>query len=311
MRLVSLPRFARACRMALPVLAIACALPVSAQQKGAKSAPAVTAKKGKDAPTAGKPEKTDKSKVPEDLLGNEHVREEFGVNEFTTPSIRKIFDALDALGTLPYDQLKRPISQTAPSDRVLIALGLGTLIGDGFLVVQSEKVEEMENVGHALLKYAKALGAGMRINKHSQSLLENSLKGDWDKLRAELASTQADVEGEMVLLRDSDVAHLIALGGWLRAFEIATGAVAANYSEEKSRSLGRADVVEYFLTSLEALHPEVQKESYIQDLHDGLEAMIPVLDVPEGRAFTKDEVNDLRDKAQLLALVVREKLPKK
>ncbi len=292
-------------RVTLAVCAIALALPLSAQQKGAKSE---VAKNTKEAPGAEKPEK---AKVPEDLIGNEHVREEFGVNEFTTPSIRKIFDSLDALGTLPYDQLKRPISDKAPSDRVLIALGLGTLIGDGFLIVQSEKIEEMENVGHALLKYAKALGAGMRINKHSQSLLENALKGDWDKLRAELASTQADVEGEMVLLRDSDVAHLIALGGWLRAFEIATGAVAANYSEEKSRALGRSDVVEYFLTNLETLHPEVQKQPYIQDLHDGLEAMLPILDVPEGRAFTKEEVNDLRDKAQLLEMVVRERLPKK
>ncbi len=89
----------------------------------------------------------------------------------------------------------------------------------------------------------------MRINKHSQSLLENSIKGDWDTLRKELASTQADVEAEMVLLRDADVAHLISLGGWLRAFEISTQAVASNYSEEKSRNLGRADIVEYFLAS--------------------------------------------------------------
>lgn len=295
MRLVPFSRLSLACRTLIPALALACTLPLTAQQGEAKSEVA----------------KASKPKVPEDLVGNEHVREEFGVNDFTTPSIRKIFDALDALGTLPYDQLKRPISDKAPADRVLIALGLGTLIGDGFLIVQCEKIEEMENVGRALLKYAKALGAGMRINKHSQSLLENSLKGDWDKLRSELASTQADVEGEMVLLRDSDVAHLIALGGWLRAFEISTGAVAASYSEEKSRSLGRADVVEYFLNSLEALHPDVQKETYIQDLHDGLEAMLPVLDVPEGKAFTIEEVKDLRDKAQLLALVVRESLLKK
>lgn len=307
MRLKFPVRLSQAVRAVLPVLALTCAFPIPAQQKGSKDG----VKVAKNAKPTTAVEKAERAKVPEDLIGNEHVREEFGVNEFTTPSIRKVFDSLDALGTLPYDQLKRTISDKAPSDRVLIALGLGTLIGDGFLIVQCEKIEEMENVGHALLRYAKALGAGMRINKHSQSLLENALKGDWDKLRAELASTQADVEGEMVLLRDSDVAHLIALGGWLRAFEIATGAVAANYSEEKSRSLGRSDVVEYFLNSLETLHPDVQKQGYIQDLHDGLQAMLPILDVPEGRAFTKEEVNDLRDKAQLLALVVRENLPKK
>ena len=40
--------------------------------------------------------------VPEDLIGDEHVREEFGVNKFTTPSIKKLFEQLDDLGDLPY-----------------------------------------------------------------------------------------------------------------------------------------------------------------------------------------------------------------
>lgn len=290
------------CRaLLLPVLVFSLGITAGAQEKTGKPAKSKETKEAKQ----------DKPKVPEGLVGDEHVREEFGVNNFTTPSIRKVFDSLDALGTLPYDQLKRPISDKAPTDRVLLALGLGTLIGDGFLVVQCEKIEEMENVGRAILKYARALGAGLRINKHSQSLLENSLKGDWDKLRTELASTQADVEGEMVQLRDSDVAHLIALGGWLRAFEIATEAVSVNYSEDKSRALGRSDVVEYFLNSLESLHPDVQAQPAIQTLHDGLEAMIPILDVPEGKAFTLDEVKDLKEKAHLLASVVQQELPKK
>ena len=250
-------------------------------------------------------------KVPEELIGNEHLREEFGVNEFTTPSIRKIFDQLDALGTLPYDSLKRPFPDKAPSDRVLLSLALGTLIADGFLVVQCEKVEEMENVGRSLLRYAKALGAGTRMNKHSQSLLENSIKGDWKKLRTELAATQADVEAEMVLLRDSDVAHLISLGGWLRAFEISTQTVAENYSPARSRYLSRADIVDYYIASLETLHPTIQKLPYIHDLHEGLQFMRPILDVPEGKAFTLEEVKDLHEKASLLARIVQQRLPAK
>ncbi len=250
-------------------------------------------------------------KVPEDLIGNEHVREEFGINEFTTPSIRKIFDQLDGLGTLSYDNLKRQLPDKAPGDRVLLSLALGSLIADGFLVVHCEKIEEMENVGRALLKHAKALGAGMRINKHSQSLLENSVKGDWKKLRAELAATQSDVEAEMVLLRDSEVAHLISLGGWLRAFEISTAAVSQNYTADKSRQLGRADIVEYYIASLEDLNPEIKKLPVIGDLIGGLNAMRPILDVPPGKAFTEDEVKDLREKAKLLSEVVRQNLPRK
>jgi hypothetical protein len=36
--------------------------------------------------------------IPEDFLGDEHIREEFGINEWTTPSIGKIFDIMGGLG---------------------------------------------------------------------------------------------------------------------------------------------------------------------------------------------------------------------
>lgn len=254
-------------------------------------------KGGEDKPTP--------RKVPEDLLSNDHIREEFGVNEFTTPSIRRIFDQLDALGTLNYDNLKRSHPDKPPTNRVLLSLALGNLIADGFLVVHAEKIEEMENIGRSLLKYAKALGAGMRVSKHSQSLLENSIKGDWTKLRNELSATQTDVEAEMVLLRDSDVAHLISLGGWLRAFEISTQAIADNYTPEKSRLLSRPDIVEYYIGNLTDLHPDIQKMPLIQDLREGLDALHPLLDVPAGKAFTENEVRDLRDKARLLNEIIR------
>ncbi len=39
--------------------------------------------------------------------------------------------------------------------------------------------------------------------------------------------------------------------------------------------------------------------------------MLPLLDVPEGKAFTLPEVKDLQEKAKLLSLVVQEQLPKK
>ena len=167
--------------------------------------------------------------VPEDLVGDEHVREEFGVNRFTTPSIKKLFEQLDELGDLPYAQLKREIPKTISRDRSLVALGLGTLISDGFLIVQSEQIEELEDIGRAVLKQAQVLGAGKRVTKYTKSILESSVLGKWDKLKEELSKTQADVEAEMVMLRDVDIANLVALGGWLRALEIAAVTTSINY----------------------------------------------------------------------------------
>ncbi len=244
-----------------------------------------------------------KAVIPDDLLGDEHLREEFGVNGITTPSIEAIFELLDTLGTLHYDKLKRPISNNTPSDRVAVSLSLGALIADGFLIVQCEKIEEMNDIGRALLKHAKVLGAGTRMNRHSQSLLEHSIKGDWKTLRNELSKTQFDVEAEMVQLRDVDIAHLVSLGGWLRAFQIATQSVVDNFDPEKTRNLARHDIAEYYLSSLESLSEKAQELPVMVKLRTGLQDLMPLVDVPEGKILSEDEVKALHKQATVLAKI--------
>lgn len=244
------------------------------------------------------------ARIPDDLIGDEHVREEFGVNEFTTPSIRKLFEMLDGLGRLSYDALKRPITRKTPSDRVLVSLGLGSLIADGFLIVQCEKVEAMEDVGRALIKYAKVLGTGDRMNRHTQSLFEHSIEGKWDKLRSELALTQADVEAEMVQLRDVDIAHLVSLGGWVRAFEIASRSISENYTAEKTQRLIRPDIAEYYRDSLSNLNPALQANPALATLKKGLDEIVPLMGGAEAKTLTEEQANKLAEKAAELARIV-------
>ncbi|NNE91273.1 MAG: hypothetical protein HKN23_06470 [Verrucomicrobiales bacterium] len=236
--------------------------------------------------------------IPEDLLEDEHVREEFGVNDFTTPSIRKIFEDLNSLRPLPYDQLKRKVPETTPKDRSKLALALGGLIADGFLAVEAEKLLDLEPVGRALLKHAKVLGAGTRLSEHTNSILEHGALGDWSGLKTELAKTQKDVEKEMVLIRDVDAAHLISLGGWLRALEIGCAASLDPFDAKKAGVLARADVAEYFVESIKTLEDRVQDKEHMKRIATGLEEIYTMLDVPESKAFTEAEVKTLMAKVQ-------------
>jgi hypothetical protein len=247
-----------------------------------------------------------RAEIPEDLLGDEHLREEFGVNGTTTPSIEAIFELLDTLGTLSYDRLQRPVPGKVPNERVAASVSLGALIADGFLVVQCEKVEQMDNIGRSLLKHAKVLGAGSRMNRHSQSLLEQSLAGNWKNLRTELSKAQFDVEAEMVQLRDVDIAHLVSLGGWLRAFHISTQAVHDNYHPDKTRNLARRDITEYFLSSLDTLSEKAQALPLVQKLRAGLQDLMPLVDVPEGKELSKEEVEALFQKARGFTKIIEE-----
>ncbi|MBT7983177.1 MAG: hypothetical protein HN584_11470 [Akkermansiaceae bacterium] len=254
--------------------------------------------------------------VPEDLVGDEHVREEFGVNRFTTPSIKKLFEQLDELGDLPYAQLKREIPKTISRDRSLVALGLGTLISDGFLIVQSEQIEELEDIGRAVLKQAQVLGAGKRVTKYTKSILESSVLGKWDKLKEELSKTQADVEAEMVMLRDVDIANLVALGGWLRALEIAAVTTSINYSEAKASKLSRTDVTAYFLETLQGLEPKLRQRVHIVNLTKELKILLAEMgghkpetenkdqDQPLPKVLTQEETLSLSKAARKMMLII-------
>ena len=249
--------------------------------------------------------------VPEDLIDDEHVREEFGINEFTTPSIKKLFEDLNDLGTLPYDKLKREYKAVSTRDRSILALNLGILISDGFLVVHSEKVAELPKVGKEVLKQAKYLGSGMRVTKHTKKLLENSNLGEIEKLKDELAKTQVDVEADMVMLRDVDIAHLVALGGWLRAFEIVATTSLDPFSSKKASKLIRPDIVQYFFDSLQGLEPHLREKKHIQDLITGVGELRELLDLPPDTKIDEERTTKLLKKSQEMISLVNAQSKKK
>lgn len=232
--------------------------------------------------------------IPDDLLEDEHVREEFGVNQFTTPSIRKIFDDLQSLRPLPYEEMKRTIPEKTPTDRSKLALTVGLLIADGFFAVEAEQFYDLEPIGRSLLKHSKVLGAGTKISRHTKSLLEHGALNDWTGLKSELARTQQDVEKEMVMIRDVDVANLISLGGWLRAFEIGCAASLNPYDPKKAKVLMRPDIVEYFSLNLETMEPRLQDSGLVAEVAVDLKKIEKFVTLPDQEEIGEENLKKLR-----------------
>mgnify|MGYP000509097949 CR=1 FL=1 len=74
-------------------------------------------------------------------------------------------------------------------------------------------MNEVKPIALDLSSYAKAIGAGERVNRHAASLLKNAEDGDLSSFKNNLALIQSDVEQELASLRDSDMANLIGPGG--------------------------------------------------------------------------------------------------
>ena len=60
--------------------------------------------------------------------------------------------------------------------------------------------------------------------------------------------------------------------------------------------------------SLDSLHPSIMKNPALQELRKGLQELLPLLDVPEGKALTQDEVKALYKKASTISHIVTDKM---
>lgn len=238
--------------------------------------------------------------IPEDLLDDPHLREELAVNEFTAPSISKLFDTLQFLKPLPLLNNELKLPERMPLDRADLAVELGFLIAEGFLVVQAEQLDRVEDLATTLTRYGKALGAGDRVNRHAAGLLENAKKKNVEKLKMELAATQRDVEQELVVLRDTDLAHLISLGGWIRALSIASIAVDEQFTVERARKVLREDIADYYTESVAGLEPRIsERENYLA-MRDLLAGMRSEMVIKDGEEPDKEKMKEIREKAQEL-----------
>jgi hypothetical protein len=231
---------------------------------------------------------------------SDHMREELGINEFTTPSIAVLLKALTALKPVPYDEVARELPTQNPGDRARLALSTGGIIADGFLAVAAEKQSRVEPVARALLRQAKGLGVGEHVTRHSRSILEKALVKDWSGIHTELVGTQRDVEAGMMALRDEEIAHLIALGGWWRGLEITSGVISSHYTQQTATLLVQPAVIDYFADRISTLNPSFKKTNLWAALSGNLTEVRKLAVKPDKSPPTIEEVKAIRSLAKAM-----------
>jgi hypothetical protein len=239
-----------------------------------------------------------------DLSNDSHFREEQGVNEYTAPSIEKLFQMLDSLEPIPNLELSRPPQALRLDNRVKYALSFGVLIGDGFLAVEEEDTKAIEPLGRELLRRAKGLGVQQRANRHSKELLQLAKRSDWSALRKELIVTQKDVESAMLDLRDEEMAHLLSLGGWIRGLEIAAASVAASFTPDRVAKLRQMDLLDYYLQRLDTLAPPLKSTPLISKIIAALKDVHEKLGLSQ--PLSREDVSGIRDTAHELVVLIED-----
>ncbi len=234
-------------------------------------------------------------------LDDSHSNQELGVNVYTAPSISKIFDQLDDLPAIPEPYVLRNRPEKLPTDTGSLALEMGYLMADGFIAVRSGHMNDVKPIALDLTRYGKAMGVGERMNTHSASLLEKAEKGQLDEFKRNLAATQSDVNEELYSLRDPDLAHLIALGGWVRALDAATAAIIEKFDAKQAEAIFYPDAPEYFDEMLGYLNPQTGRKLKVEEMRALLRRLAEQMTLAESEEPTLERVKALHETARRIS----------
>ncbi|MBX9742453.1 MAG: hypothetical protein K2W99_02790 [Chthoniobacterales bacterium] len=203
----------------------------------------------------------------------DHMLEELGVNDITTPLVGKVFHDLELFQPPPMEEIKAFDNNATFTSRLQTALQFGALVANGFVATVARQQALILQIGQALIKNANALAAGEKLVYRSKSLFELSEREDWQGLREELNRCQSEVEASMIQLHDGEMADLISLGGWLRGFQLAAHVTANYYTQEKAKVLVQLPVMDYFIERMNTLNPKVKQRALVVKLTANLKTI--------------------------------------
>lgn len=192
------------------------------------------------------------------------------VDDVVVPVPSEIFAVLDKLGEPNWRQELRKLKTPSTADRLRLSLVFGTVVAEGFVAVQAEDRQAVEDIGKEVIDLAKSLGLSKSVLPHAQSILDAADRSDWPSIRKEFDLTQKTVRDTMEQMKDSDLAQCVSLGGWLRGTASVTSVIGKNYSSDRAELLNQPLLVDHFLGSIGKMSESTKKHPILSDVNAGL-----------------------------------------
>ena len=209
-------------------------------------------------------------------------------------------DFLDVVGLQTkarWRQLYRTPPPTPSTDRPRAAFTLGGLIGDGFLALQAEDVQQFRNTNQDILSYCRVLGLGDKVSPLLMSMAKLAEMSKWGDLRQEAVDGQQELTRLLREQRDEDLAILVDLGAWMRMLEISSALVTdAPEASVKPLCIGSVDLLKDLRQRFSQLSKLTRAHEALVSVSDILDQLIRNWGSLDGRPPSQEFVTKTRDK---------------
>lgn len=214
------------------------------------------------------------------------------VDDVVVPVPSEIFSVLDKLGEPNWRQELRKVKDANTTDRTRLSLIFGAVVAEGFVAVQAQDRQAVEDIGKEVIDLAKSLGLSKSVLPHAQSILDAAEKNKWPAIRREFDLTQKTVRDTMEEMKDADLSQCVSIGGWLRGTAAVTAVVGKNFSEDRSELLNQPLLVNHFLSRIAEMPGGGKKHSALSSISEGLQEIKKQMEA-SSKGFTLETVNSI------------------
>jgi len=234
----------------------------------------------------------DSAKVPEKIDLNDFPGEI--ISKVVVPIPAEVFAVLNKLDEPDWNKaIALPEETSMGRERAVLALTFGSLVGEGFIAVQANNADKIQDIGRQVLTVSEALSLAGAVRPHSLSIIEAAEKRDWTRVRDELDRTQQTVRETMEKLRDEELSNLVSLGGWLRGTHVVAEFISESYSEDKAEILNQPGLIAHFRSVLETIKAPTKTAPTIRVISSGLARLEAIIEEPG--IPSEEAVIELRD----------------
>lgn len=205
------------------------------------------------------------------------------------PVPSEIFGVLEKLGDPDWRKEINTKPSAKFSERIDVALLLGSVVADGFLAVQAQDAKTVEDIGRQVLDLSKALGLQESVLPHCNTIQEAAKDKEWDTVRKEFDATQRTVRLTMEKMKDKALAECVSVGGWLRGTMVITSVINSRYTEDKAELLNQPELVDYFRGTMAKSIARLPKPEKLKLIVKGLDQIHTLMGNGE-TPLTKEEV---------------------
>lgn len=214
------------------------------------------------------------------------------VDDVVVPVPSEVFSVLDKLGEPNWRAELRKAELPNTSDRTKLSLLFGYTVAEGFVAVQAQDKEAVQDIGRDVVALAKSLGLSKSVLPHAQSILDAADKSNWSAIRKEFDLTQKTVRDTMEQMKDIDLSQCVSLGGWLRGTSSVTSVVNKSFSADRAELLNQPMLVEHFVNTIGKMPASTRDHDVVKSIQKGLASVLREM---EGAVdgFSKDAVSSI------------------